>query len=274
MASARRDDDRVTRAPVPRLLVVLGLAFLATPLLGLLTRVPWSELGAQFAEPSVRQAVALSLGCSLGAALLAGVLGLPLAHWLSGPTSWGRRLARVLVVLPMVLPPVVAGLALLLAFGRQGVIGAPLEAWTGITLAFTPAAVILAEAYVALPFFVLAVESGLRSVDRRYLEAAATLGAGPARRFRTITLPLIGPALRAGLLLAWARALGEFGATITFAGNLEGSTRTLPLAVYTALETGPEAAIALSLVLILISITVLVVLRHRWFPSRGPEATS
>ena len=184
------------------------------------------------------------------------------------------KLVRVLVVLPMVVPPVVAGLALLLAFGRLGLVGAPLEAATGITLGFTPWAVILAEAFVALPFFVLAVESGLRSLDTRYLEVAATLGADPARRFRSITLPLIAPAVRAGLLLAWARALGEFGATITFAGNLDGATRTLPLAVYSALESSPEAAIALSLVLILIAVLVLLLLRHHWFPAARPAGVA
>lgn len=264
---ARRDDAPVQRALAPRLLLGLGIAFLALPLLGLLTRVPWSELGAQFATPALHQALGLSLICSVAAALLAGVLGLPLAHWLASGRSPTRTAVRVLVVLPMVLPPVVAGLALLLAFGRQGLFGAPLEALTGTSLAFTPVAVVLAATYIALPFFVLAVESGLRGVDQRYLDAAATLGAGPARRFREITLPLIAPALRAGLLLAWARALGEFGATITFAGNLEGSTRTLPLAVYTALETSPDAAIALSLILVLVSVSVLVLLRHRWFPT-------
>lgn len=257
------------RALAPRLLLGLGIAFLALPLLGLLTRVPWAELGAQFSAPALHRALGLSLACSLGAAALAGLLGLPIAHWLASGRSRGRTVVRVLVVLPMVLPPVVAGVALLLAFGREGLIGAPLEALTGVSLAFTPLAVVLAGSYIALPFFVLAVESGLRAVDPRYLDAAATLGAGPARRFREVTLPLIAPALRAGLLLAWARALGEFGATITFAGNLEGTTRTLPLAVYTALETSPEAAIALSLILVLVSVTVLVLLRHRWFPGRA-----
>lgn len=257
------------RRPAPSLaLALLGIAFLALPLLGLLLRVPWSDLPSQLSEPALGQALGLSLLCSVAAAALAGLLGLPLAHWLALGRSRGRTWVRILVVLPMVLPPVVAGVALLLAFGRQGLIGAPLEALTGITLGFTPFAVILAEAYVALPFFVLAAESGLRSIDPRFAEAAATLGAGPARRFRTITLPLIAPALRAGLLLAWARALGEFGATITFAGNFAGETRTLPLAVYTALETSPDAAIALSVVLVAISAGVLFLLRDRWFPQR------
>lgn len=256
------------RPLLPLALTLLGIAFLATPLLGLLLRVPWAELPSQFADPALREALGLSLLCSLAAAALAAILGLPLAHWLASGRSRARTTTRILVVLPMVLPPVVAGVALLLAFGRQGILGAPLEALTGITLGFTPLAVVLAEAYVALPFFVLAVESGLRSVDPRFAEAAATLGAAPARRFREITLPLIAPALRAGLLLAWARALGEFGATITFAGNLAGETRTLPLAIYTAMENSPDAAIALSVVLVLISIGVLFFLRDRWFPER------
>lgn len=268
MALARRDDAGVQRALAPRLLLGLGIAFLALPLLGLLTRVPWPQLADQFAAAALHRALGLSLVCSLAAAILAGLLGLPLAHWLASGRSRARTVVRVLVVLPMVLPPVVAGLALLLAFGREGLVGQTLAALTGIQIAFTPIAVVLAGSYIALPFFVLAVESGLRGVDRRYLEAAATLGAGPSRRFREVTLPLMAPALRAGLLLAWARALGEFGATITFAGNVEGTTRTLPLAVYTALETSPDAAIAFSLILVLVSITVLVLLRHRWFPGQ------
>ena len=256
------------RALAPRLLLGLGIAFLALPLLGLLTRVPWSQLTEQFAAAALHRALGLSLLCSLASAVIAGLLGLPIAHWLAGGRSRSRTVVRVLVILPMVLPPVVAGLALLLAFGREGLIGAALATLLGIEVVFTPIAVVLAGSYIALPFFVLAVESGLRAVDARYLEAAATLGAGPERRFREVTLPLMAPALRAGLLLAWARALGEFGATITFAGNVEGATRTLPLAVYTALETSPDAAIALSLILVLVSVTVLFLLRHRWFPGQ------
>jgi molybdate transport system permease protein len=174
----------------------------------------------------------------------------------------------VLVTLPMVLPPVVGGVAMLLAYGRKGIVGAPLDEWFGVVLPFTTGGVVLAETYVAMPFFVLTAEAGLRSFDRRHAAAAATLGAGPWRTFRTVTMPLIAPSLQAGIVVAWARALGEFGATITFAGNLAGQTRTMPLAVYVALETEPEAAIVLSLVLVLVSGVLLFLLRKQWFPVR------
>jgi molybdate transport system permease protein len=168
----------------------------------------------------------------------------------------------------MVLPPVVGGVALLFAYGRRGLVGGPLEELVGFALPFTVAGVIAAETWVAMPFLVLTVEGGLRSFDARFADAAATLGASPWRTFRSVTLPMIGPSLRAGLLVAWARALGEFGATITFAGNLAGHTRTLPLAVYAALETRPEAAVVLSLVLVLVSGSLLFLLRRQWFPVR------
>jgi molybdate transport system permease protein len=164
----------------------------------------------------------------------------------------------------MVLPPVVGGVALLLAFGRRGFVGQALERLTGVTLPFTTAGAVLAEAFVAMPFLVVAVEAGIRQVDRRYEEAAATLGAGPWTRFWRVTLPLIAPSLGAGAALCWARALGEFGATITFAGNFPGRTQTMPLAVYIALETNPDGAVALSLILLAVSLVVLVGLRHRW----------
>jgi molybdate transport system permease protein len=167
-------------------------------------------------------------------------------------------------MLPMVLPPVVGGVALLLAFGRRGLVGAWLDRAFDIQLPFTLAAAVLAETFVAMPFLVLAAEGGFRQVDRRLEEAAATLGAGRLRVFARITLPLAAPALIAGTALCWARALGEFGATITFAGNLPGRTQTLPLAVYIALETQPEVAFALSLVLLGVAVAVLVTLREHW----------
>jgi molybdate transport system permease protein len=251
----------------------LALAFVAgvfflLPLAGLLLRAPWSALLDRLRGASVIEALWLSLQCSMLATVIAFVLGLPLAAWLAGEPTPLRTAVRVLVTLPMVLPPVVAGVALLLAYGRNGVVGRPLGALLGVTLPFTLTGVVLAEAYVAMPFFVLAAEGGLRSFDARYAAAAATLGARSWRAFRTVTLPMIAPALRAGLLLAWARALGEFGATITFAGNLAGRTRTMPLAVYGALETDPDAAIVLSLLLVLVSATILFVLRRHWFPAR------
>lgn len=257
------------RQSLPAALVVLatvaGLFFLL-PLVGLLLRVPWSGLVEQLGSRHVLDALWLSARCSVAAAALSLVLGLPLAAWLAGRPTRLRTVVRVLVTLPMVLPPVVGGVALLLAYGRRGIVGGPLDTLLGFTLPFSATGVVLAEAYVAMPFFVLTAEGGLRSFDRRYADAAASLGAGPWRVFRTVTLPMIAPSLRAGLLVAWARALGEFGATITFAGNLAGHTRTMPLAVYAALESSPEAAIALSLVLVLFSATVLFTLRRQWLP--------
>jgi molybdate transport system permease protein len=245
--------------------VAVAVLFLLAPLLGLLARAPWPELPAHLGSPAIRSALWLSLVCSLLAAVCSFVLGLPLAAWLANGESPTRTWVRVLVTLPMVLPPVVGGVALLLAFGRNGLLGAPLDRWFGIALPFTPAGVVVAETWVAMPFFVLTLEAGLRSLDPQHAEAAATLGAGPWRRFTRVTLPLVGPSLRAGLVVAWARALGEFGATITFAGNLAGHTTTMPLAVYNALETDPDAAIVLSFVLVAVSATVLLLLRRRWF---------
>jgi molybdate transport system permease protein len=242
---------------------VAGL-LLAAPLAGLLARAPWDRVLPQLRSTAVLQARWRSLQCSTAAALLSLLLGLPLAAWLARARGRAGTLVRVLVTLPMVLPPVVGGVALLLAFGRHGLLGGPL----GLELPFSVAGVILAETFVAMPFLVLTVEGGLRSLDPRYADAASTLGATPWRAFRTVTLPMIAPSIRAGLLLAWARALGEFGATITFAGNLGGRTRTMPLAVYVALENDPDAAIVLSLLLMLVCATVLWALRRQWFPLR------
>jgi molybdate transport system permease protein len=245
----------------------LAVAFLAIPLAGLLVRTPWSSLGTELASPLVLQALRLSLVCSLGAVAVSVLLGLPLAFLLARVAFPGRNLVRALTTLPMVLPPVVGGVALLLAFGRRGLAGRWLDQALGITLPFTTAGAVLAEAFVAMPFLVITCEAGLRAMDRRYEDAAATLGAGRWLTFRRVTLPLIAPSLGAGVALCWARALGEFGATITFAGNLPGVTQTMPLAVYLALETDLEAAIALSLVLLAISLAVLIALRDRWFPT-------
>jgi molybdate transport system permease protein len=245
----------------------LAVAFLAVPLLGLLGRTPWGSIGAELTTPRVAEALRLSLVCSLGAVAVSVVLGVPLALVLARVSFPGRNLVRALTTLPMVLPPVVGGVALLLAFGRRGLAGRWLDQAFGITLPFTTAGAILAEAFVAMPFLVITTEAGLRAMDRRYEDAAATLGAGRWLTFRRVTLPLIAPSLGAGTALCWARALGEFGATITFAGNLPRVTQTMPLAVYLALETDLEAAIALSLVLLAISLVVLVALRGRWFPT-------
>jgi len=212
-------------------------------------------------------ALRLSLVCSLTATALAIVLGLPLA-WVQARTRFpGQRLLHAITTLPIVLPPVVAGVALLVVFGRRGLVGAWLDEWFGIRLPFTVAGAVLAETFVAMPFFVLTMEGALRSVDRRLEEVARTLGASRWTVFSAVTLPMIRPSLQAGAILAWARALGEFGATITFAGNVEGRTQTLPLAVYLALESNPEAAFVLSLVLLAVSLLVLIGLRGRWLPS-------
>ncbi|WP_086738804.1 molybdate ABC transporter permease subunit [Streptomyces glaucescens] len=251
--------------PLPLLVpALLGLAFLLVPLIALLLRTPWRGLPEQLTSPGVWEALRLSLICATAATALSLVLGVPLA-WLLARTEFpGRGLVRALVTLPLVLPPVVGGVALLLALGRNGVVGRWLDAWFGITLPFTTTGVVLAETFVAMPFLVISVEGTLRAADPRYEEAATTLGASRFTAFRRVTLPLIAPGIAAGAVLAWARALGEFGATITFAGNFPGRTQTMPLAVYLALQNDPAAAIALSLVLLTVSIAVLAGLRDRW----------
>jgi molybdate transport system permease protein len=242
----------------------VGLAFFVVPLVGLLQRAPWSDFWELLTEEPVLEALRLSLICSLTATALSIVFGVPLAWTLARTEFPGRRLARALVVLPMVLPPVVGGVALLFALGRRGLVGQYLYEWFDIQLPFSTWGVILAETFVAMPFLVITVEAALRGVDRRYEDAAATLGAGRWTAFRRVTLPLIAPSLIAGAALAWARALGEFGATITFAGNFPGRTQTIPLGVYVALESNPGAAIVMSLVLLVVSVVVLVALRDQW----------
>jgi molybdate transport system permease protein len=241
----------------------VGVLFLVIPLVGLLVRAPWSDLDRHVDDPRVTEALRLSLVCSFGSLAIAVVLGVPLAWVLARRNFRGRSLVRALVTLPLVLPPVVGGVALLLAFGRRGLLGPPLEA-IGVRLPFTTAAAVIAGAFVAMPFLVLAVEGAIAGLDERYEEVAATLGSSPWRVFRSVTLPLVGPGLAAGAALAWARALGEFGATITFAGNLPGETQTLPLAVYLLLQDDPAAATAVSLMLLAVSVAVLVALRGRW----------
>lgn len=221
-------------------------------------------MGRLLSDSSVLPALRLSVECATAAAGLSLLFGVPLAWILARLTFPGLQIVRALVTLPLVLPPVVGGLALLLALGRNGIIGRHLDAWFGVTLPFTTAGVIVAETFVAMPFLIITVEGALRSVDRELEEAAATLRATPLAVFRRVTLPLIGPSLRAGAVLCWARALGEFGATITFAGNFPGTTQTMPLAVYNALETDPQAAMALSLVLLAVAVGVLTALRGRW----------
>ena len=255
------------------LLTLAGLAvvLLVLPILGLLQRMPWSSLPDLLADAVTLDALRVSLVVSLIAAMFVLVLGPPLS-WALGRTDLpGRRIVRALVVLPMVLPPVVGGTALLFALGRRGLVGQWLDRWFGLTLPFTLSGAIVAATFVALPFYVIAVEGALRTARRELddLEGiASTLGAPPFTVLRRITLPRLLPAMGAGLALAWARALGEFGATLTFAGNLPGRTQTLPLATFLALQSEPERALALSLVMLVVALAVLLPMRDRWLPGR------
>src|SRR5262245_55571074 len=263
-----RASDTSGRVPVGLLVpAALGLGFLVLPLVGLVIRAPWDTLLQRLSEPGVLTALRLSLQTATVATLVCIVVGVPLAWLLARVPFPGLRLARALVIVPLVLPPVVGGVALLLVFGRRGVVGAWLDRAFGFTLPFTTTGVVVAEAFVAMPFLVIAVEGALRGADTRYEEAAATLGARRWTTFTHVTLPLVAPGITAGAVLCWARALGEFGATITFAGDLPGVTQTMPLAVYLALETDMQAAIVLSLILLTVSVTILVALRDKWITS-------
>jgi molybdate transport system permease protein len=242
----------------------IAIAFLIVPLIGLLIRTPWRALPELLTQTTTRQALQLSLLTATLATVLSLLLGVPLAWMLARSDLPGIQLLRALVMLPLVLPPVVGGVALLIAFGRRGVIGSHFTALG--TLPFTTAGVVVAETFVAMPFLIISVEGALRGSDGRFELAASTLGASRWYTFRRITLPLVAPSVLAGSILCWARALGEFGATITFAGNLPGTTQTMPLAVYEALETDPESAIALSVLLLAVSVLILVGLRRRWMP--------
>jgi molybdate transport system permease protein len=242
----------------------LALLFLGLPIVGLLARAPWSRMWEILTSPTSLDALRLSLVTASAATVVTIVIGIPLAWLLARADFRGRGLARALVTVPLVLPPVVGGIALLLAFGRRGIVGQYLDSCCGITLPFSTPGVVVAETFVAMPFLVITIEGALRGLDTRFEDAAATLGAGRLTVFRRVTLPLIAPSIVAGIVLTFARALGEFGATITFAGNLQGVTQTLPLAVYVGLEGDPSEAIALSLVLLAVSVTVLVALRDKW----------
>ena len=262
---------KATRSPTvgrpPKLLVALGLVgfvFFLLPFAGLLARVPWSDIPSLLSSPVVTDALRLSIVASLSASGIALVVGLPLAWLLARVDFPGRALVRGIVTLPLVLPPVVGGAALLFALGRRGLVGEPLHDATGLVLPFSTAGVILASTFVAMPFLVITVEGALRNMDRRYEGAAATLGARRWTVLRRVTLPMIGPSLVAGLVLTWARAFGEFGATITFAGNLQGRTQTLPLAVFVALESDRDTAVAISLIMVAVSLVVIIALRDRW----------
>jgi molybdate transport system permease protein len=244
----------------------LAVLFFALPLAALVVRAPWARLPEVVVSDVVSSALRLSLISSLAASALSALFGLPLAWLLARVSFPGRSILRALVTLPLVLPPVVGGVALLLALGRLGVVGRALENLFDVTLFGTLAGVIVAETFVAMPFLVLTVEGALKGLDPRFEDAAATLGASRGLVFWRVTLPLAAPSVAAGAVLAWARALGEFGATITFAGNLPGATQTMPIAVYSELLTDVDAAIVLSLVLVAVSLVVLVALRDRWTP--------
>jgi len=264
--ASRGIPDRVPVVPVA--VAVVGALLFALPLAGLVWRAPWSSAWDDLNTDAARDALRLSLITSLSATGIAIVLGVPLA-WVQARVDYpGKRFVRALTTLPMVLPPVVGGVALLLALGRRGIVGSQLDK-VGVNLPFTTAGAVVAEAFVAMPFLVLTLEAAFRSTDRRLEDAARTLGARRFKVFRTVTLPLVMPSLIAGTVLCWARALGEFGATITFAGNLQGTTQTLPLFVYIKLEgSNPDAAIVLSLVLLGVSLAVLMSLRDRWLALR------
>lgn len=266
-----------TRTPVALAVpALLAVAFLLLPLIGILARTSWGEVGTHLTSPGVVEALELSLLVSGWALVLSLVLGVPLAWLLARVDFPGKVLVRSLVLLPMVLPPTVGGVALLLGFGRRGLLGPWLEDTFGITLPFHTSGAVLAATFVAMPFLVISLEGALGGLRPSYEETAASLGASPVRVFATVTLPMVAPGLLAGAALTWARALGEFGATITFAGNLPGTTQTLPLQVYLLLQSSPEAATSVSLLLLVIAMAVLIALRGRWTgtPQDTKDATN
>lgn len=253
--------------PAPLVLLVpavLAALLLTLPLLTLVGSTPWASLPDLLASDAVGQALRLSAVTSVLTVLLCLVLGTPLAWLLARVDFPGRALLRAAVTVPLVLPPVVAGVALLTALGRSGVLGSVLRDSTGLTIPYTTAAVVIAHTFVSLPFYVLSVEGALRAAGDRFDVVAATLGADRWTTFRRITLPLAMPGVLAGAVLAWARSLGEFGATITFAGNFPGTTQTMPSLIYQALQSDPAVARTLSMVLLVVSLGVLAALRNRW----------
>jgi molybdate transport system permease protein len=269
-ASSRTRSPDARGTGIPGLLWVpagIALAFLVLPLVALVAQVPWAQIGPIVEGNGVVQSLVLSLGAGLAATVLSVVFGVPLAWVLARSVEWNpvlRRLLRAFVTVPLVLPPVVGGIALVLLLGRTGLIGTFLRAWFGIQIPFTTPAVIISETFVAMPFLVLSVEGALRGADRRLEDAAETLGASRWMIFRRVTLPLIAPGVAAGAVLSFARALGEFGATITFAGDFPGVTRTMPIAAYIALESDPGSAYVIALILLVVAVAVLFALRDRW----------
>ncbi|MFI5624065.1 ABC transporter permease [Nocardioides sp. NPDC051685] len=239
----------------------IAAAFIIVPLVAIILRVDLGGFPGLITSPSALEALWLSLRTAAASTTLCIVLGVPLSTVLARTSFRGQGLVRSLVLLPLVLPPVVSGLALLYTFGRRGLLGQSLDL-VGIQIPFTTLAVVMAQTFVALPFLVISLEGALRTSGTRYEAVAATLGARPTTVFRRVTLPLVGPGLLSGAVLAFARCLGEFGATITFAGNLPGVTSTMPLQVYLLRVDDPDAAVALSLVLVVVAIAVIGFARH------------
>ncbi|MDQ2849104.1 MAG: ABC transporter permease [Actinomycetota bacterium] len=244
----------------------LAALLLLLPLVALVARADWPRVPAALMSAEARDALWLSLKCGVSATLICLLFGTPLAILLSRSDGGGARVLRALVTVPLVLPPMVGGIALLYLLGVQGLAGKYLFSWFGTRISFTTTAVVIAEAFVALPFLVLTLEGALRSAGTRYEAVAATLGAGRWTVLRRVTLPLLGPALAASTALCFARALGEFGATELFAGNAQGTTRTMPLAIYTAFNgggTGTDASVAMALLLVVVAVMILLLIRPR-----------
>lgn len=239
---------------------VLGAAFVLLPLIAIVLKVDWANFGDLITSQASLDALYLSLRTSAASTALCLLIGVPMATVLARTSFPGQSMARSLVLLPLVLPPVVGGLALLYTFGRRGILGHTLEV-LDVRIAFSTIAVVLAQTFVALPFLVVSLEGSLRTAGDRYERVAATLGASPTTVFRRVTLPLVLPGLLAGTVLSFARAMGEFGATITFAGSLQGVTRTLPLEIYLQRESDPDAAVALALVLVVFAVVVIAIAR-------------
>ena len=251
--------DPRSRVGVPTWIFVpalAGAAFVLLPLVAVVLRTPWGRFFDLITAETSRDALALSLRTSATSTLLCVLFGVPMAVVLARTSFRGQGIVRSLVLLPLVLPPVVGGIALLYTFGRRGLLGETFDV-LGVQVAFSTTAVVIAQTFVAMPFLVVSLEGALRTSGQRFEAVAATLGARPTTVFRRVTLPLVLPGLAAGAVLSFARSLGEFGATITFAGSLQGVTRTLPLEIYLQREVDPDAAVALSLVLVLVAVVVI-----------------
>ncbi|MEY3744519.1 MAG: hypothetical protein RLZ48_197 [Actinomycetota bacterium] len=259
---------RSRQAPVVAVLATIGAVFVVLPLVGVAVRMPWSGAWDALSTGSVRTAVWVSLCTSVMSSVIAVIVGVPLGWWLARAGGRLVGLVRSVVITPMILPPVVAGIALLSVFGRRGIIGSSLHDWWGISIPFTRTAVVMAQVFVSLPFLVLAVESSFRQLDTGLEDAARTLGASPLRVFTTIALPGARTAITAGAALAWARSLGEFGASITFAGSFPGRTQTLPMSIYELVSTDYPTALTVSFMMMVVSVAIIAALRGRWMVTR------